>query len=264
MTTLATPPSSTPSRRDGPPPSLRDLDLETLRSLYPPKMEPMGEAFIHLRHFLYILGMLSRWFDRQGIDATVFGDINVYYRDERDAVAVVAPDACVVFGIESARIDREGSYFIEREGVVPAFVMEMASGKTARRDMNEKPAIYAQMGVPEYWMLDPTGGEHYGFPIKGLRLVDGAYEEIALTTLTDGSVRGFSDALGLELHWGNDGLRLFDPASSEYLRTPEEIEAAEREAEARVRNAETRAQDAEARARDAEAELARLREKLGI
>lgn len=250
MTTLATPPSSTPPRRDGPPPSLRDLDLKTLRTLYPPKLEPMGEAFIHLRHFLYVLGMLSRWFDRQGIDATVFGDINVYYRDEHDAVAVVAPDTCIVFGIESERIDREGSYFIEREGVVPSFVMEMASGKTARRDMDEKPAIYAQMGVSEYWMLDPTGGEHYGFPLKGLRLVTGEYEEIGIRTSADGSVRSLSDVLGLELRWENDSLRLFDPASSEYLRTPEEVEASEREALARAQNAE--------------AELARLRERLGI
>ena len=243
MTTLATSASSTPPRRDGPPPSLRDLDLETLRTLYPPKTEPMGEAFIHLRHFLYILEMLSRWFDRRGVDATVFGDINVYYRDERGEVAVAAPDTCVVFGIDSERIDTERSYFIEREGAIPAFVMEMASESTAGRDLEEKPAIYAQMGVPEYWMLDPTGGEHYGFPLKGLRLVDGAYEEIDLTTLDDGSVRGFSDALELEMRWENDGLRLFDPASGEYLRTPQEVEADERAAQA---------------------EIARLRKMLGI
>ena len=252
MTTLATstPPSSTPPRRDGTPPSLRDMDLETLIDLYPPKTEPMGEAFIHLRHFLYIIEMLSRWFDRRGIDATVFGDINVYYRDEHGGVAVVAPDTCVVFGIESERIDRERSYFIEREGVVPAFVMEMASERTARRDLEEKPAIYAQIGAPEYWMLDPTGGEHYGFPLRGLRLVAGEYEEIEMRTTADGSVRGFSKALGLEFRWENGSLRLFDPAAGEYLRTPQEVESDERAAESRARNAE--------------AENARLREMLGI
>ena len=263
MTTLATPtrPRSTgasgPSRGDGPPPSLRDLDLETLTTLYPPKTEPMGEAIIHLFSFVHIIEMLSRWFGKSERDATVFGDIMVYYRDERDEVASVAPDTCVIFDIDPTQIDKERSYFIERAGKVPALTLEIGSLRSAQRDVYVKPAIYAQIGVSEYWMVDPTGGEYYGFPLRGLRLVDGAYEEIELTALDDGSVRAFSEALGLELRWENLTLRLFDPAAGEYLRTPEEVEAAERAAEAR-------AEAAEARVRNAEAKLARLRGKLGI
>ena len=253
MTTLTTPtrPNPTPARGNGtPPPSLRDLDLETLIALYPPKMEPMGEAIIHLFSFVRIIEILNRWFGELERKATVFGDVMVYYRDERGEVASLAPDICVVFDVDPERIDEERSYFIERAGKVPALVMEIASDKTARRDMYQKPAIYAHIGVGEYWMLDPTGGDHYGFPLRGLRLVDGAYEEIEQTTMADGSVRAFSDALELELRWENADLRFFDPASGEYLRTPEEIQADEREAQAR--------------ARDLEDEVARLRKMLGI
>ena len=250
MTTLATPPSSTPPRRDGLPPSLRDLDLETLIALYPPKTEPMGEAIIHLFSFVRIIELLSRWFGELERKATVFGDVMVYYRDEHGEVASLAPDICVVFDVDPERVNEERSYFIERVGKVPALVMEIASDKTARRDMYQKPAIYAHIGIPEYWMVDPTGGDHYGSPLKALRLVDSAYEEIELTTLADGSVRAFSDVLDLELRWENADLRFFNPASGQYLRTPKEIQADERAAQAR--------------ARDLEAENARLREMLGI
>ena len=246
MTTLATPtrPTPTPVRGNGTSPSsLRELDLETLIALYPPKMEPMGEAIIHLFSFVRIIEILSRWFGELERKATVFGDVMVYYRDERGEVASLAPDICVVFDADPERIDEERSYFIERVGKVPALVMEIASDKTARRDMRQKPAIYAHIGVGEYWMLDPTGGDHYGFPLKGLRLVDSAYEEIKMATLADGSVRAFSEVLGLELRWESPDLRFFDPASGQYLRTPEEIQADERAAQA---------------------EIARLREMLGI
>ncbi len=263
MTTLATPPSSTPPRRDGPPPSLRDLDLETLIALYPPKMEPMSEGIPHLLIFVHIIDALIHWFGKSKRDATVFGDIMLYYRDERDEVAAVASDGCVIFGVDPERINTERSYFIERVGKIPALVMEIASSKTARRDLEDKPGIYAHIGIEEYWMVDPTGGDDYGFALKGLRLVDGAYEEIELKTMPDGSLRGLSEVLGLELRWEDLALRLFDPASGEYLRTREEFEASEREALARAQAAEERIQDAEARARNAEAELARLREQLG-
>ena len=228
MTTLTTPtrPNPTPARGNGTSlPSLRDLDLETLIALYPPKMEPMGEAIIHLFSFVRIIELLSRWFGELERKAIVFGDVMVYYRDERGEVASLAPDICVVFDVDPERIDEERSYFIERVGKVPALVMEIASDKTARRDMYQKPAIYAHIGVGEYWMLDPTGGDHYGFPIKGLRLLNGAYEEIELTTQADDSVRAFSDVLGLELRWESPALRLFNPASGEYLLTPQELQA---------------------------------------
>ena len=257
MTTLSTPLTTAPTRRDATPPSLRDLDLETLIALYPPKTEPMGEAFIHLFSFVRILEILSRWLDKWEHQAIVFGDIMVYYRNEHGKMATVAPDTCVVFGVESERIDAERSYFIDRTGVVPALALEIGSRRTAHRDLRDKPSIYAHIGVSEYWMVDPTGGDHYGFALRGLRLVDGAYEEIEITAPDDGSVRGYSDVLGLELRWETHDLRFFDPASGEYLRTPQEIAA---DAQA----AEARAQAAESYAQDAEAEIARLREMLGL
>ena len=65
----------------------------------------------------------------------------------------------------------------------------------------------------------------------------------------------FSEVLGLELHTEGSRLRLFDPKTGQYLRTPQEEAQARRLAEERT------AYEAEAR-RVAEAEVERLRAEL--
>ena len=173
MTTLTTPTRPSPASGNGtPPPSLRDLDLETLIALYPPKMEPMGEAIIHLFSFVRIIEILNRWFGELERKATVFGAVMVYYRDERGEVASLAPDICVVFDVDPERIDDERSYFIERAGKVPALVMEIASDKTARRDTRQKPALYAHIGIPEYWDAGPDRRRPLRLPAKGSASVE--------------------------------------------------------------------------------------------
>ena len=39
------------------------------------------------------------------------------------------------------------------------FMLEIASSTTAVVDLRKKPGIYAGMGVLEYWLFDPTGGD---------------------------------------------------------------------------------------------------------
>jgi hypothetical protein len=78
-----------------------------------------------------------------------------------------------------------------------------------------------------------------------------------------------SEVLGLELRVEDGLLRLYDPKTGEYLRTPEETEIALRLEKAARQIAEDKAEDelaarqaAEAKIAAAEAELVRLREEL--
>lgn len=40
-------------------------------------------------------------------------------------------------------------------------------GRTVRTDLFEQPAKYAELGVQEYWRLDPTGGDLLDPPLQG-------------------------------------------------------------------------------------------------
>ena len=259
-------------------PSMSDLDLETLLALYPPKFEPMPDGTDQYPHFISIGDLLLRWFKMADISAGAMGDNFIYYRDEDGRMRSVAPDVLVAFDIDLELLERQRSYFIEYMGKPPDFVLEIGSPSTARRDLDEKTRIYAQIGIPEYWMIDATGGRWYGFPLRGLRLVNGEYIPIEMVESPDGSTRGHSDALGLDLLWDGSGLQLIDPVSGRRLRRSEELEADVRSAEARAQSAEARIQSAEARAQSAEAhakqerqerlaaeaELAELRRRLNL
>ncbi len=204
---------------------------------------------------------------------------NVIYNSEVPG-SVIVPDCYVVFGVPDERMikrDRR-SYRVDEWDAVPAFVAEVASPSTASRDLNEKRDIYAQMGVQEYWRFDITGGEYYGEPLVGERLVDGEYRRIDQHDEPDGSVWSRSDVLGVDF-WcipDSDGyteFRLKDTVSGEWLNTLIEAEQArfaaeqarlvEREtrlaAEARAEQELTARQTAEERAAELEAELRRLR-----
>ena len=140
--------------------------------------------------------------------------------------------------------------------------MELASGSTWRRDMREKRDIYAEMGVTEYWRFDPTSS-YFSPPLIGETLVDGEYTRIELSSGGDGSHRGHSTVLGLDIcALPNGDMRFYDPFSEQWLRTHAEEMAARQAAEAARREAE------EAKAREmaarqaAEEELRALREEL--
>ena len=229
-------------------PDLRDLDLDTLVKLYPPREGGMPASPEHQDYFIKIVDALGRWFSNSERQVSVIGDWFIYYLDEFGDRRSVGPDVAVIFGVDLSPTRQVGSYFIELMDKPPSFIMEIASRNTALNDLYEKPRIYARMGVDEYWQFDHTGGRHYRFPLRGLRLVDGEYVEIELEDLPNGGLRGHSEVLGLDFVWANNELRIIDPETGERLRWPAELEA-----EARAANA---------RAERAEAELAELRRRL--
>lgn len=257
-------------------PDLADLDIDTLLELYPSRMEPMPESGYQFPYVLALGEVLLRWLREAFPGSVIFGDSFMYYLDRDGQRRPIAPDLAISFDAEEALGEYWISYFVELVGKPPDFVMEIGSASTYRRDMTVKRDAYAWMGVAEYWMFDPTGGDHYPFALRGMRLVEGEYRPLEVVENPDGSARGHSEVLGLDLFWDGGELHFIDSATGERLRRSEEIAAGERAAQRRLQEARARAQEeamaraaerrareaAEARAEEAEAELARLRRSM--
>ena len=86
--------------------------------------------------------------------AYVAGSMAVYYR-QGDPAALVVPEVFVALGVEKK--GRRSYPPWEEGGVVPAFVVEVASESSGRRDATGKRATYEQMGVCEYCRFGPLG-----------------------------------------------------------------------------------------------------------
>jgi len=137
-------------------------------------------------------------------------------------------------------------------GKAPDVVFELSSRSTRLDDLGTKRALYAMLGVSEYYIFDPYG--EYLEPrlwTYHLERDNGVTEYMRIMV---GDVV-YSPALGLELFAEGDILRLRDPKTGKKLLTDLEAQAARRaEAEARRVEAEAR--------RAVEAEVARLRAEL--
>ncbi len=172
----------------------------------------------------------------------------VYY-DPYDMNRRFEPDLCIAFDVDLPPILRRRGYIIWEVGKPPDFVMEVASESTHDRDTWFKRELYASLGIGEYWRIDPSGGELYGYAMAGDRLVNGAYQEIPLTTEADGMIWGYSPTLDLCLCWhpawdwdvdDESHLRFYDRKTGRYLCDFTLVE--ERLAAAEERNRQLEAQ----------------------
>ena len=124
----------------------------------------------------------------------------------------LVPDLLIAFDADPEEYQRNNGYIVSQQGKPPDFVLEIASPKTGRRDVEWKRPRYARLGVREYWRFDETGGSH-GTRLAGDRLVDGQYEPIAIEEIEDGVLQGYSAALDLFIRWEHGQLRWIDPAT---------------------------------------------------
>ena len=183
------------------------------------------------------------------------------------------PDLMVVRDGDRELMEEQRGYAIDRQGKAPDFVLEVASPTTGVVDYTAKRRDYERYGVGEYWRFDPSGGEYHDAALAGDRLVDGRYEPIVIEILGDGSLRGYSEALGLYVCWEDGELRFYDPVAEDYLPGHEEERTGRLAAELRAGRERIRAeheriraereragrQEAESRVAELEAELRRLR-----
>ena len=119
----------------------------------------------------------------------------------------------------------------------------MASRSTHRSDRQDKPAVYARIGVSEYWLYDPVG-EYLEPRLQGLRLRAGGYEPMPVAVRDHGVLTGLSEVLGLELRlYPDDRFRFHDPLSGQDLRSLDEEAQAREALEAQVRDLQRRLDD---------------------
>ena len=235
--------------------------VKTLPDIFYEDPEPVEDHMLQEEPLTPLLNLLHKHYaDRP--DVFVSGGGFVMY-DEQDPNKRVAPDCYIAFDVDNAGIRKEmANFWVWRIGKLPDFVMEMASKSTAANDLGPKRDLYADLKIPEYWRLDHTGGEWYGQPLIGERLVDGAYEPYEVHTAPDGSVTSYSPALDLVFSWNEDGgFDLLDPLTLLSIDQIVTERAGRLVAEAQVDTAEARADTAEARADLAEARVRELEEE---
>jgi Uma2 family endonuclease len=209
--------------------------------------KPVGETDVHRREILHTIETLERHF-RDAPDIYVSGNLMFYY-EEGNPSAVVSPDVFVVKGV---RKGLRRTYKLWDEGVAPCVVIEMTSRSTRLEDKGNKRALYALLGVREYFLFDPLG-EYLKPPLQGFTLVDGEYAPLPFES--DGGI--ISRELGLKLYRDETVLRLFDLASGREVVRTEDLSDVLQQTLARVQQAEEQAQR-EADARRRAEEQARL------
>jgi Uma2 family endonuclease len=206
----------------------------------------MAETDAHINALIDLREALKDYF-REAPQVYVAGNLFIYY-EEDNPTACVAPDVFVVKGV--AKHERR-LYKLWEEHHPPAVVFEITSRRTRLDDLGTKRALYAMLGVHEYFVYDPLG-DYLAPALQGYQLQDGEYQRLPHTD----SGQLVSHKLGLELRLEAGRLRLVHPTTGEYLLTPAEAQEARRAAE-------LRAAQAEAELVRLRAELARLRREPG-
>lgn len=217
--------------------------------------KPMGETDLHRNIMFASIESLKLHYAGQQV--YVSGNILLFYQPGNRR-RHVSPDVLVVKGLDQH--DRE-NYLLWEEGRPPHVVIEVTSDSTRDEDLYDKFEIYRdQLRIVEYFLFDPRG-DYLEPALQGYRLKGRRYEPIK--PVAD---RLPSRELGLHLESHSRQLRFFDPATGNWIPTPDE---ARRAAEAECRQAEAQRQQAEAECRQmqakwqqAEAEAERLRQEL--
>ncbi len=236
--------------------------------------KPMGETDVHRREIMNAIAALGDYF-RDDPRVYVAGDLLCYY-EEGNPKAVVVPDVFVVRGVEK-KLRR--TYKLWEEGEPPVVVIEVSSRSSRIDDLGTKRALYAMLGVAEYYVFDPLG-EYLKPQLQAFALHEGELQRVAC--FAESGIASRALGLRLEVEEG-DRLVFTDCATGTRLLTPAEaLEAVRRESAARQAAEEgqraaqegqraaqeTARQEAAAREQseqqlaEAQAELERLKAKL--
>ncbi len=212
----------------------------TLPVIYPESDgEPLAETEVHILAIVDFLATL-RFHYRLRRDIYVIGNMFLYY-EEGNPQARKAPDLMVVKGVDTSQPRR--IFKVWDEKAVPCVIIEFTSKGTWEEDLGTKKAVYASLGVNEYYLFDPLH-EYLDQPLKGYRLVGLDYAPMELP-----SEGGFvSIELGLRLKAEDKFLRLYDLSTGERILAPEEWYDLARKAQEQARQELERAERAERRA----------------
>ncbi len=247
-------------------------DLKSAEVFYPESDGIPMESDLH-RDLMCDLIAAARYHFRDRLDFYVSGNLFIYY-EEGNPRKSIGPDFFAVRGIAS---HRRRVFKLWEEANGPEIVIEITSRKTHREDLGKKRDVYTQLGVQEYFLVDPEG-IRFDPQLRGFRLRTGSrplMQPVAATRAPNGALRLESDVLGLTLEAHGEQVRFLDskgdavPTPEDFLQRAEaerahaEAERTHAEAERTRAEAErTRAEAERTRADTAELELARLRDEV--
>ena len=124
--------------------------------------QPMAESDVHRDLMIDLIAMLREYF-HDDPQVYISGNLFLYYQ-EGNPRRVVAPDVFVVKGVPGGR---RRIYKLWEEGHPPDVVFEVTSPSTRGEDLRTKHALYARLGVTEYFLFDPLD-EYLRPPFQGL------------------------------------------------------------------------------------------------
>ena len=201
------------------------LKLKKQAEIFYPESDgkPIAETDIHREQMYYLIETLKVHFGSRN-DIYVSGNIMFYY-EEGNPRKVFSPDVMICFGV-SNEIRR--TYKLWEEAQFPQVVFEISSRGTWGEDLNKKWLLYQQFGVKEYYIFDPEY-DYLPEPLVAYRIKRGELKQVPIKNR-----RIFSEELGLEIVDTGEGLRLFNPATNEFMRTLSEEQMARRQAEDEV------------------------------
>jgi Uma2 family endonuclease len=228
--------------------------------------EPMGETDLHIAWMFRLRDLFM--YRYRGENVYVACNLLMYY-EEGNPQKFLVPD---VFVVKDCDPGMRRTFRIWDEERIPDVVFEVTSKATRADDESFKPQRYAQIGVRELVLYDPTG-DYLQTQLQLYRLEDGVY--VRVEPDVNGALE--SEELNLLVLLDDGELVLRDRTSGQSLRThgeaAEELaqaaQAKTQAAQAKTQAAEAQAQAAESRAaaesaarEKAEAEIRRLREEL--
>lgn len=227
---------------------IKPLPGTTLDPMYPDADgRPMGDTDFHAVAQIWLREALEDFFALVR-DVYIATNLLLYYR-LGDPKARRDPDVLVARGVVGKH--RRRSFRVWEEGVLPCTLFEIASKHTWRNDLGVKRRLFAEIGVPEYFVFDP----HYRYlkpAFQGFRTRKG--QSVPMKPARDGSL--VSRQLGLRMVPEDAMLRLYDLQTGNRVLT--RLEQAEQEKQ-RAEQERHRADDLESEVKALRAELKRLR-----
>lgn len=231
--------------------------IETKQDLIPDP-PPVEDGFLRNPVIEDIGSVLRLRFKPQADSILVAGRSFILY-DIDDPNARIAPDYYIVFDVDAQAVIKQNGYRVWQWGKPPDFILEIATESTALDDLTTKRDVYAQIGALEYWRFDPTGGELYGQPLTGERLVNGKYKPYPIHTDADGDIWAHSEALNLNFYRRGNRFWVKDSATGKWLNFLEAEKAAHEAEKLACEEFQARI-SAEAQAHELRAEIDRLRQ----
>ena len=191
------------SPAETPAPVVNDPDINTQ---FPAGLV-MLKAPYHSAAVFQIRDILRRYGESHPDGAPIVESNLLVLFDSAGRTARLVPDIFVAFGVvEYPKL----SFRVPRESDLHMFVLEVSSPSTHETDRSTKMRSYAEMGVQEYWLFDPTG-ELQVPRLQGFRLADGEYVRIpGGGESEDHAVH--SEVLRADLYLEGRALRLASPA----------------------------------------------------